>query len=88
MVDGDSGGIYIKDRVVEWEKGEKEEKVNNIDRGVLFLKKLPPQPYLSQLLNPPLSQLLVLDALSTLYLLSSFYRNLIQLLSFAGFSII
>ena len=46
MVNRDSGGIYIKDGAVEREKGEKEEKVNSVDRGVLFLKKLSPRPYL------------------------------------------
>ena len=85
MVNGDSGGVYTKNRVIEREKEEKEEKINNIDRGVLFLKKFPSWPYLSQLLNPPLPRLLVLDALSTLRLLSSLYRNLIQLSSFADF---
>ena len=77
MVEGDGGGIYTKDRAVEREKGEKEEKVDSVDRGVLFLKKFPPWPYSLRPLNPPLSRLLVLDALSTLCLLSSFYRNLI-----------
>ena len=43
MINRDSGDIYTKDKAVEREKGKKEEKVNNVDRGVLFLKKLSPQ---------------------------------------------
>ena len=46
MVKEDSDGVYIKDRAVEREKKKKEEKVNNINGGVLFLKKLSPRPYL------------------------------------------
>ena len=54
IIKGDSGGIYIKDGAVKREKKEKKKKVNNIDKGVLFLKKLPPRPHLLRLLNPPL----------------------------------
>ena len=36
MSKGDSGGVYIKDKVVEREKEKKKEKVNSIDKGVLF----------------------------------------------------
>ena len=55
MVKGNGGGIYIKDRAVKREKGEKKKKVNGVDGGVLFLKKLSPWPCLSRPLNPPLS---------------------------------
>ena len=41
MVEGDNSGIYIKNGAVGREKREKKEKVNSIDEGVLFPKKLP-----------------------------------------------
>ena len=54
IVKGDNGGVYTEDGAVEREKKENREKVNNVDKGVLFLKKPPPWLCLLRLLNPPL----------------------------------
>ena len=88
MVKGDNNNVNSEDGVV---KREKEEKVNEVDDGVLLPKKDSnplPRPRLPRLKNPPRPQLLVFNALSTLRLLSSFCSKVIHSFNSLGSLII